>query len=268
MFHQFRLRQDSWIKPEANVAGRINRKFQRSFDAQIGDDLIHFTSETQDLHPLSCLIPRDIILSCHEGDNIGFSNENLFINEIFFEQGLPIRTPNYFAIKKEAIKANIALLEKNLFAFGLDSEVNRIMNGTVSNYLLLHEIEAILAKSEIRLSDFASLVGVGEGLTPAGDDFITGVLLSDRLLANNKFVIAESDFEFIAQKTTRQSLMQLCFADKGKLSIRFEHFLAKLFQTQIIEKDFMSCIEHGHSSGSDILWGVYSYLKNAHFELK
>mgnify|MGYP003831299705 FL=1 len=105
-------------------------------------------------------------------------------------------------------------------------------------------------------------VGAGEGLTPAFDDFLSGMLLADRWVGANQIAVPENFARMAADKTTVQALQQLLFAVDGRMSLRFETFLHRLLLEEIRTADVIKIMNYGHSSGTDILCGIWHYLSS------
>ena len=120
-----------------------------------------------------------------------------------------------------------------------------------------------LGSKHLYLDDFIELVGVGEGLTPAVDDFFTGLLLSDRFTKNNYIKVSEKFFDIASNKTTRQSVLQLRFAEQGLLSLKFEYFIKTFITKSITSTEVIRLLSYGNTSGSDILAGILFYFKHS-----
>ncbi len=109
--------------------------------------------------------------------------------------------------------------------------------------------------------------GSGHGLTPSGDDFITGMLYALNLIPeiNKKDTIELRNEIYEVSKTNNDISRNMIFhASKG---LYFKQF--KNFQEALIMKDenliqkFKSLINIGETSGSDMITGYYLMLKNA-----
>lgn len=113
-------------------------------------------------------------------------------------------------------------------------------------------------------NEIASLIGLGPGLTPSGDDFITGMFLAFSLCSFQKNI----------QEKTEQKRQQICKVVSGNLDRtndisreyltcamenRFGelyHMLQKEFYCGKVQEDiFCKIIRTGHSSGIDTLNG-------------
>jgi len=109
---------------------------------------------------------------------------------------------------------------------------------------------------------FSALLGVGEGLTPSFDDFLAGMLFIDRFYGYNRFVLSDRFLEMADTRTTRQAVQQYRFAGNGHFSRQFEQFAADMTQRQIDNSELLRLLAWGHSSGTDILCGIWYYFSH------
>lgn len=108
----------------------------------------------------------------------------------------------------------------------------------------------------IKTKGYNSLIGMGLGLTPSGDDFIAGVLAYE--FATRKKIITEN-LDFI--NTNHISREFLKYATKGI----FSEDILKLLNNKI---DFVEeILKSGHTSGADTLFGIYyaARISDNHF---
>lgn len=112
-------------------------------------------------------------------------------------------------------------------------------------------------------------IGAGEGLTPAGDDFITGVIASNSLLHWMSEHAEKKLYEEIiknAPKTTLVSQHYLVHATQGRFNKLVVEFM-DLCRTNLDIVPVLNEIRAiGHSSGTDFLLGVYFGLKRGGIE--
>lgn len=100
-----------------------------------------------------------------------------------------------------------------------------------------------------------NLVGLGQGMTPSGDDFITGALLS----ANRNISIK------IDKSAIERNLGKTTYAGRTLLYLALNESFPAYLLTFLEEKDVMSAIEnaslHGATSGMDSLAGFYWFMQ-------
>jgi hypothetical protein len=133
--------------------------------------------------------------------------------------------------------------------------------GVATRENILHEALPFLNKSHIDLSKILKFIGVGDGLTPSFDDLLAGMLLCDNILKQKQMRVPAQFFDEIKNLTTRQSLQQLSFASHGKLNIGFECFVQELLCQPVRSAKIVRLMNHGNTSGSDILCGIWLYLQ-------
>jgi hypothetical protein len=118
-------------------------------------------------------------------------------------------------------------------------------------------------KSQIKKAS-DGLIGLGLGLTPSGDDMLTGymasiILVSSALKAKiDTFGICNSITSSIEDRTTLLSKQMLEYASQGKVEEKTYKVLEKLLTGSFeqVKRATLEIIDIGHSSGTDILLGV------------
>lgn len=121
---------------------------------------------------------------------------------------------------------------------------------------------------ENALTLIPNFAGFGPGLTPSSDDILAGILVSlvyeesmkeaslrdDRVLEFSKNV-----YGICVGKTTSVSEQMLKFASKGMVSEGYRNLIRSIFFKDHIPicTRIETVLEHGASSGSDFLFGVY-----------
>jgi hypothetical protein len=112
-----------------------------------------------------------------------------------------------------------------------------------------------------------TLAGLGGGLTPAGDDFIVGVLLAAwaGLYAPGAHMLAPSLAEAAAARTTTLSAAYLRAAAQGECIAHWHALFAALVQADgaALPAAVSALVSIGHTSGADALAGFLA----VHYEL-
>ncbi|WP_157798250.1 DUF2877 domain-containing protein [Aeromonas cavernicola] len=113
-------------------------------------------------------------------------------------------------------------------------------------------------KNDGNTSSLAQLVGFGIGLTPSADDFILGVMMVLDLYHKQKHHALSLQLYPLLARTTDISAAMLSNACSSRYSLLF----SSLFTSPInnIEITLKQIAAHGHSSGHDMLCGVYFAL--------
>ncbi len=103
----------------------------------------------------------------------------------------------------------------------------------------------------------AQLAGLGSGLTPAGDDFLTGVMLWAWLVHSNPRVFCRTLVAAAGPRTTTLSAAFLQVTARGECSAAWHTLLAALSHGSDIEvaRGVQSVLTHGATSGADVLAG-------------
>ena len=127
---------------------------------------------------------------------------------------------------------------------------------------LLAEFASILGRLEADGTDglpaaAAALAGLGTGLTPAGDDFLIGLMLSLWLRSERAPALCRPLATTAAQRTSRLSACLLSQAAAGNCGAHWHAFLEAITGADetMIEKLVAALLDHGHTSGGDALAG-------------
>ncbi|HHS97971.1 MAG TPA: DUF2877 domain-containing protein [Chloroflexi bacterium] len=103
----------------------------------------------------------------------------------------------------------------------------------------------------------ARLAGLGGGLTPSGDDFLTGVMLRAWLTHPDPATFCQTVVEAAAPATHALSAAFLRAAARGECNIAWHHLLAVLTEgnEEAIPPALQEVLSYGASSGADALAG-------------
>jgi len=115
----------------------------------------------------------------------------------------------------------------------------------------------------------SSLAGLGPGLTPAGDDFLAGVLLAlaeERPTDADLGEIADLLLETAAPRTHEISAAYLKTAHAGEAHERWHALLGALSagDSTAIEDTAHGVVEVGETSGADMLAGFLTAMQAVH----
>lgn len=107
------------------------------------------------------------------------------------------------------------------------------------------------------LKYLSNMIGLGIGLTPSIDDFLTGIMAS--IYAFNYKELLQY-IKLNSKRTTLVSSIILCEAFKGNFDERIKMFFNSNY---LYRKEYLldNIKNIGHSSGTDILCGIYLFLK-------
>lgn len=257
----YACRADCLFDRHINAAGKVSRVFKTGFDTDISGERLFFTLNAADLHTLAFLVPQAILENVSEGDQVVFNAGALTIGRFNLSFQNEIAAPEPPAsLHREILHENLKLLHSNLKLFARDSIVLPLISGCCTQKNILYGADALLFEENIDFEAIKRFVGAGEGLTPAFDDFLSGMIFSDRFLAINKMRIPDDFADQINSQTTSQAVQQVRAAIRGTLSLKFERLLKNMAEREIRSHEILPVLQHGHSSGSDILCGVWFYL--------
>ena len=117
----------------------------------------------------------------------------------------------------------------------------------------------------------ARLVGMGQGITPDGDDLMLGALLATWMTEPSTFSteLGEVILEAVADRTTAISMAWLMAAARGECTEHW-HSILNAIRT-MSQEDFLQgalqIYRQGHSSGWSALRGFQGVLQNIHRRL-
>lgn len=128
--------------------------------------------------------------------------------------------------------------------------------------LLTHQLDRWLAGHR---PDWRGLIGLGPGLTPSGDDMLTGALAAlysnQKLLALNRYPLILPDFQSLLTLTTSVSCSYLDSAARGQFSTPLVRLMGRLAHSRDSETAIRDLLGHGHTSGADTLLGLVTGLR-------
>ncbi len=142
----------------------------------------------------------------------------------------------------------------------LDTPIQRMLFSIVSDLL-----EAAKKQNYSKFTSFCvSLLGLGEGLTPSGDDLVAGVCYIFSLLEVEcvKFIKFKNDFMTLMnkearRKTNRLSAALIDAASKQAINDPIKSLVDEIFYEDCITYRLLSDLAvAGHTSGYDCLTGV------------
>lgn len=241
-------KSSKWL---ANLFNSINRQlegkilaiFDHSFVAKFnGPGLVHFTTMESNLSPFSFAIEDFKPEYLYEGANLIYSNGTFIVNNITISVDIDISTYNESDIK--AID-QVKLIEVP------DIKVSKFYSEKFKNIRSEIISESSKNNSSNIINLLLSLVGLGEGLTPSGDDYITGYLYG-LYNANNIELINQIKarlLENVSESTTLISEIFLRHAIKGR------------FSQNIVEHNWEELLNYGHTSGYFTYLGILDSIQ-------
>lgn len=271
----------------AKIPISIHSVFARTINIIIDNELFTIASNQLDNAPATMIIdlvsfenfnlnPNDAITLTDSKMKI---SDSLFINlniAISWKSNLP-----HYPINDNQLNDNLYFAKKFVIENG-KAEWLRGMNVNQTPFYnemgrMLRERTSILMDNflfedtTINLKRSMKLVGLGQGLTPSGDDFLVGVMLAFSTVENDLFnknnwalqVIKESK-----EKTNLISYSALKYAELGETRESINFLMQALFneEKEVVEQELLNVMRIGSSSGTEITWGIINglllFLKN------
>ncbi|MBF0501541.1 MAG: DUF2877 domain-containing protein [Candidatus Riflebacteria bacterium] len=269
----------------------ITGVFKSSLAVTFGDVLINIHIRPEAIHPLGILLSEGELPEIPHKTPVYFEFPELRLGnmrlKLCFDPALVAEVSNDSVLPNEDKESHTTILhdssnriEKMIKSLGRYSEVGdaylfdretRFSNSVAG-------VIRLLRLGSLNLHDFIPDFGGGEGLTPAFDDFCTGLLLTDVLIASTDHAYATESltgstpsasrlvqtndgfFTALHTRTTLPAYWQLRFASSGTSSLLIERFMKKLLYSRIAASDILRLISIGHTSGTDILCGIHARL--------
>ncbi len=257
---EFKLR-DCWPLKERRITSKVKRKYTSGFDAVMADYIVYFTARPEAMNPAAVLVPEWLLEKTCEGAQIELAGQSLLLgrHKLDFAGKISSLKPAK-EMDHENINENILRLQANIKLFGRDSLAKELIPGCSTPKMFLAQAEELLIENEPDLQKLSRFIGVGEGLTPSFDDLLCGMLIADRLSGLKQINFPQSFFADIPHKTTAQATQQIHFADLGYLNLECEKFVIDFVSQKVKASQILKVMRMGHSSGTDILCGVWLYF--------
>ncbi|TCI62930.1 DUF2877 domain-containing protein [Exiguobacterium sp. SH0S2] len=242
--------------------GYVHSVFQNVLNIELfeGDRLIAISTPRRPLAPDMIQLNQMIDFRTVAPD---IGNRVTFGEVLAFENGIQVSleaTPVNLLVKTcEFDDASIDSLYTFLVTYGKAGGMLRpyqkMMEGTATGHWNAEERFIDQVMQEGRLE---RLIGLGPGLTPAGDDFVSGKILGDQILGR----VPELGWGALLEsrdKTTRVSYHMLRHAYHGRTNEAVLAFFEQLTDTAMQEAA-KRVLEIGSTSGTDFLTGVHAAL--------
>lgn len=265
----------------------VHSAYERTINLMIDGQLIALQVKGSPVSPISVILPLDPTeirnLDAHEGQKIILEGSNIVIGKtaITFNASTAVydgylNKYNFNADMKHLIKSIIEKAHRGGFSFLTNP--SKVPEDLVLSYVK-QKLKTVITlihddKTEAAAEAISSLIGVGTGLTPSGDDFITGIL--------SAFSAFPETFDEDIVEQVRNSV-SLHLQNTNEISMAFiKCALDNQFSVPVISLYQWLCSENGlpetrksqsdeilqsflaigHSSGIDTLTGIWWALEN------
>lgn len=222
--------------------------FKESFNLSIGKYLLHISNEKENVVPFGIQLSSKNYQKIVDVSKVGvwsIKDNELYINDILINLTLvrPIKT----SLAKKDVLIELSYLD----------EFTSYLKSTGLDFFKYIKLKNKLNTKEIRF-----LIGRGSGLTPSGDDFLVGVLAVHRVSPLLDLTILDEIEKCLDEKrTTDVSHAYLKSALSGFFSSSICELLSSLSEKDELIKKLDNLSELGHTSGRDLISGIYFALK-------
>ena len=260
--------RDIKTKLEASIAGavaarilsrsshaRITHVFHKSFYAEVGDQLICVLAEDFLNGPINICV-NEIPRILDVGTCIEISSTKAEIWEpIKFG---PINADRLFENLPETYRKDL-IEAKSLLPKSLSSPLFK----TIAQPALIDLCLFLRDKKTAPVPAIKSLLGLGPGLTPSGDDFLIGVMLVLHTVGEKDLFLklAKIVKNFASLQTSSISNAHLsAMTDSAQANCLLHDLLFALQGKKSIKQALIRAENFGHSSGKDAIAGIITAL--------
>ena len=225
--------------------GYIHSIFKSSLNVRFGENLIHISGDNKGLTCFGCCITgkeiKNIILNAGIDDIVIKKGDNLL-----FYTNSDVREIDISKLKKVNLKIdNIKISEKVLEEiFNHLKNINFEEKTGIENEEVIKWLQDGISEESQRY-----LTGRGKGLTPSGDDILVGFALIQHLYTGN----VELKYGDLTTDISRQYF-------KAFNESYINQYLIELFSGNI-KKTICNITQIGHTSGYDLLFGIFLGIK-------
>jgi hypothetical protein len=256
----------------------VHSVYKSTINCIVDDRIFSLQHQEMPITPLSINldIPKRVfeLIRVNRGDEVQFTKEGLIaFNSMFTTGNAEVFDCDLTEGTFPLDEVKIIRLTDHILRYIEKGEFGRIAkslkeNQTIPLSFAGNYVSSVLLKmtnsdsvSEIG-SLSAHLIGVGEGLTPSGDDFNCGMLAAQFYLRGNVRA-DELRAQLVSQinqrinTTTVISKEFLVYACEGKFSQMVKGMLIKSQQDEDVTVEIIKIRDVGHTSGIDFLTGLY-----------
>lgn len=244
------------------AAGTVAAVHDRSATILLSGVPVNLHTDVEAMHPLSILLPESLLGGIAAGALARLTWPRLSLGAVEYaleatvEPGTSPRPA-----QAEVLGANLARLDRALGMGRRRGPVNDAVFGKETPFRdPVSRLGAAIGEGRVDLMDWIEQCGAGDGATPAWDDLVTGVLLADRVLDPQVVLVTPHFLAAARTKTTAVAWWQLQFAAMGRSSLRMERLVHGLGTRSLGMPELMRGLALGHTSGSDMLSGIWLCL--------
>lgn len=246
--------------------GTIHSIFHKAINLKLEEgDMLSLLVSRIDKSPTSIILNLDSFtpFNAKVGDEFYIEDKKLIVGleEISLDHAFK------YELKLPNIDKKSRFLEDNLSIAHeyMDSLIKNVNNPM--ELLIFKKLKESANNLKLGLeisSIFKSLIGMGIGLTPSGDDFLVGFMSVAFLKVSGmeNFKAAFESLIFEARSLTNEiSYSVLKNASRGYFKQIYSDFIDSFFTSTIRDEDFEAILKMGYSSGRDTLLGIITGLE-------
>lgn len=255
-----------------NSVGNIHSVFQTSFNLAFHDKLVHVGSLGTPVSAFGVNIPSNSLQQLFKrisaGNSVQYEDGKIKINTSNHEATIKLDRLSEVDLRLSRIPINRINLIKNEI-FRLINQIDFLGDSgviqSVKESSLLYEFIYTQSDHKKVIKDIMEhFFGRGIGLTPSGDDFISGLIMVESCFLDGSSWKDELRKFISGHSTTDVSRSYYQCLLNGYVSESFKHLLNNLSGTVEIAKArriVKNVTNYGHTSGIDTLFGIQVALK-------
>ncbi|EOL41836.1 DUF2877 domain-containing protein [Enterococcus phoeniculicola] len=247
-------------------SGKVHSLFERSFNIQIGNQLVNIANYKEYLASFGLYLPDNqfqaVRPQLEKGNFVKIREDYLSFYTRFGVQTIELKKKQLVSLDVKDLSftlAELKLLKEVLEALALEKKIGLTMTP---------QLRELFEKMRHSDNDWQAiirfLIGRGKGLTPSGDDILLSYHMLLRIV---KQISLEKLTEALLAKnlsTTDVSKAYMASSIDGYVnSLIYQLFKdVKSKQKQLIEKDVKMLLGVGHTSGADLSFGMLLALQS------
>ena len=254
------------------TSGIIHSMFSNSINIKVDGELININSKHDFLSSFGLMTSKatidEALKFCESGNVVVIKNHEVILFGRAKEVKISLahaKTVNLEIPKVSAINILQSKVMEKLESLNLSEKIG-MENTPRLEQIMCYLSESSLEDMEMNEDLMKYLIGRGKGLTPSGDDFLIGFTMMLMSIEEDRHWTLHLA-KMIQNKSTDISLAYYKALLDGHLSSYLKDFLQSIqrLDQPNIDKNILTIIGYGHTSGYDTLLGVYiacQWIKN------
>ncbi|HAJ69927.1 MAG: DUF2877 domain-containing protein [Alkalibacterium sp.] len=258
--------------PDKRQIGKVHSVFATSLNIMVNNQLINFSQEGMSLSAHGCILGKKkmgtLLELCRPKDIVKVENDKI---TFYTKQGVEsVDLSDFTEMDLSLTKINIAdqsiagtSVFQSLKAVSFEEEIGIACDGKAKAVFdILNNIATSSEEEKNKAVTF--LIGRGKGLTPSGDDILSGFIM-----IRKSFLEKDNFQEYVkeklkVQKTTDISEAYYNALFSGYVSSLFLTFLSAFETNETLNTNQLIKLigKYGHTSGYDTLLGMYLGLQS------